>query len=200
MEKVKKYPAGTKGRDIVDFTVSQRKDLNRTVYDIVVSNPGYFGQVDIGFEQMQLTVVKNRNEFSGRSLIEGIISMTENLKFDGNVTPSVRVLTDKVTVLNTHEKIVAFVKACVLSSYTVSESFRNAVTEFVKELMPCVDRLCLPIQVSTANVAEKVIVDELNDYLKSLCDEIGYKYTDLITTRTVKESNVSSLLHAAEGK
>lgn len=200
MEKVKKYPVGTKGRDIVDFTVSQRKNLNREVYDMVVSNPGYFGQVDIGFEQMQLTVVKNKNEFSGRSLIEGIIGMTENLKFDGNMTPSIRLLTDKVTILNTHEKIVAFVKACVLSSYTVSESFRNAVTEFVKELMPCVDRLCLPIQVSTTNATERVIVDELNGYLKSLCDEIGYKYTDLITARTVKESNVSSLLHAAEGK
>lgn len=200
MEKIKKYPAGTKGRDIIDGEVESRRYIMPELYGQVQGNPGFYGQVNIGCDSMHLNTIRNKKELDNHLLIDDIISTAENLKLRDGLTPSVRILTDHVSVLETSKEVIAFIKACIAGSYTSSSEFSLAVSAFVKELLPTVNQLCLPIQVQTSSKIEEVVVTELNEYLRKICDESGTKYTEVIVSQNKSPKSVRGMLESAEGK
>lgn len=200
MEKTKKYMADAKGRDVIDSVVEERQYINQERYEGLRNNPGYYGAVSIGCKMMTLDTVRNKKSLYGHSLIEGIVMSAESMKLRDDLTPAVRILTDSVAVHNTHPSIIALIKACVAGSYTVSTEYSLAVSNFAKALMPMVDNLCLPVIVLTSSPIEDEVVAELNDYLKSLCDNNGIRYTEVIETKPAKRKSLRGVLESAEGK
>ena len=198
MSEVKKYSAGTKGRDIVDDVVIGNASNNSTLYAEIENNPGYYGAVNIGVDDVKLSTITSKKDLVATPIIQDIIVSAEHLQLDDS-DAAVKVLDgEKIDVKHTHKAIVAFIKACVAGSVSTSGEFSAAVADFVKELMQSADNLCLPLLVNTDSKIGEVVVGELNDYLKKLCTANNIHFTSQLIEKKGKGS-IKELIDSAKG-
>lgn len=187
-----KYPYGATGRDIIDDVVRKNSSINPTLYEQTKSIPAYFGAVEIGEDPISLSSPKSRNKVSNLSLICDIVTSVESLKLsDGEAT--VRRLTgDEMSTVKTTPSIIKLIKACTVASYSKSEDFCFAVTGFVKTLLDQLPNVTIPMGVFVQNDVQKVIVDELEEYLKTLLERDGVEYLSEEPKKTGRVSEILS--------
>lgn len=196
MSDVKKYPAGATGRDIIDQVVVENQGRNIQAYEDARNMPPYFGAVSIGEDQMTLTTVKNKKEMRPSSILCDIFASAENMQLqDGDGV--IKTLTDTVVVDKVHPAIIKLAKACVVGSYTPCEGLTNVLSDFVRQLLDNARHLCLPLPLVANTDVEKVIGQELNDYLRKLCDANDIPYGEVIVQK--KGRSIGAMLAAAEG-
>lgn len=172
-----KFGKGAVGRDIIDDTVSKNSYLNHELYSQAKSNPAYFGQVSIGEEQVTLSAIKGRANTQKSFIICDIINGTESMNLNDGPA-EIRILSDgRVISEKTHPAIIKYIKSCIVCSYSPSSDFTEIVSAFATTLIEDASNLTIPLNVFCKNNIQKIILKELNDYLKELCDKNWISYT-----------------------
>lgn len=186
------------GHDIIDNVVIRNGINNMELFNQVDGNPMYYGQVNISAEMLKLDTIKDRKNITPSKITDGIIASAKALIIEDGDAKVVITEDGKTIECKTDKHIVAFIKSCVAGSYTTEIHVSEAVTNFVRSLIYQVNHLCLPIDVNVTDKIGKVVVQELNYYLKELCDTYNIKYTTEMSISTKKKS-ISKMLNDAEG-
>lgn len=191
--RVTKYPKGYEGHDIIDEVVIGNAARNQELYDNACSSPRYFGAVNIGEDQLKLQLLSGKNNITKLSIINDIIYSAENLQLDESDDSSiVMVYGDMGVPHEFHPNIIKFIKSCIACSYNPNADFSLAVSNFVTKFLGSLDNgLTLPIDVTAENDVQKLVVSELNDYLKKICDETGTSYSDVIDVKPKRKTGKS---------
>ncbi len=192
MSNPKLHTAGTTGRDIIDSVVEANASVNYEIYDKTVNNPGYFRQVNIGCEMLNFQGAQVKKNIERKSLVDDIIISAINLKLDDGPA---EVVVNQIPI-TTHKSIVAFIKACVAGSASGCPAFSEAVADFTTELINNVVELNLPITVNAKSKIGAVVIAELNDGLKLICDANSIPYKTVVE---VKKKSIKETLVEAEG-
>lgn len=191
-----KFAKGTTGRDIIDSVVEKNSHLNPELYELTRTNPHYFGAVEIGEDPVSLTTIKGKTKMHKSSIICDIINSTENMVLNDGPASVAVIVDGKTHTKPTHPVIIKLIKSCVACSYCPSEDMCTGVSNFVKALMDEANQLVLPLDVYTNGAIQDIVVKELQDYLKELCDRHGIPYQ---TREPKKESKIERLLRESEG-
>lgn len=183
------FSEGATGRDIIDEVVIKNQSRNQAMFDTCKDMPPYFGQTNIGEKKVSLSPIKRRDKFGKKKLIIDIIEGVNNLALKDSEASVILTGEDGGTYqVKTHPVIIKFIKTCLACSYNINEDFSRVLSDFAKEVIEHCDNLSLPISYYPANKTQKVLVNELNDYLKELCDENGITYSEVITSKGSKRS------------
>lgn len=194
-------------RDIIDTIVVKNKERNLTVFDNAKDLPPYFGSVKCEEKKMKLTPIKGRKKLGKLTLISDIVESVKNFQLDEGEGKIVKVVNEEsapVTIV-VNVDLIKLIKVCAAASYSPVEDYSIVLTEFVKELLGTADSLNLPIHLPTSNKTQKIIGDELNTYLKELCDENHIPYHEEVSVKAKvvskrpksKKSGMDKLLESA---
>lgn len=189
MRSMSKYPYGATGRDIIDDVVKKNAHINPAMYEQTKSIPAYFGAVEIGEDPVKFTSPPARSKVSNLSLICDIINSVDSMKLtDGEATVK-RLVNDEFVSVRTTPSIIKLIKACTVASYSKSHDFCFAVSEFLKTLLDQLPTVVFPLGVYVQNDVQKVIADELEEYLKVLLerDKVEYQCTQPKKTGRVRD-------------
>ena len=198
-EKTKKYAGGSTGRDIIDDVVEANKERNIDVYTDAKNMPPYYGAVSIGEDPVSLTTIKNRKNFVQSSMIGDIISSAENMQLSSDNAEIRRLIGEELNVEKVHPAIVKLAKACIAGSYSPSEDFTKAVSNFAKQLLTDAAHLCLPLDAYAENDAQMIIINELNEYLKDLCTRNDIPFGEVVVVKSRGKRTLRECIKDAEG-
>lgn len=199
MAKTKKsYHESATGHDIIDKVCEQNRMRNPEAYDAAFSMPTYWGAVKIGTPVTKINTVTGKKNMKAISFIDQIRYAVDNLQMaDGEAFIRLTGATGDIDI-PTHVDIVKFVKACIACSYNRNEEYSFIVSEFVKEVMNKANSLYLPIEIPVGkSKLKKLVLDELNDYLKEICDKNNIPYGQVVEQKRIRKSKVRELLDQA---
>lgn len=188
-------------RDIIDSVVTERASRNQEAFDDAAVYPPYFGKVNSKENKTLLTPIANRTKIGKQPLITDIIEGTKNFKLDdGEARVSLveaGVISKNIEV---HPTLIKLIKTCVACSYSPSEDYSIVVTAFIHALLRTIENINLPLSLPADNKTQKIVGDELNDFLKSICDKEGIKYYEMLDAPKKKKrvTRKSKLLEAAD--
>jgi hypothetical protein len=196
--KIKSFPEGSTGHDIVDEVVIANQSRNQELFNMAGSYPPYFGAVNIGEHKVKLSTVKGKSKLGQQPLIWDIIDGVKGFKLEpGNATINIVADGAVTKTINVHPELVKLIKVCLASSYSANEDFSIVVSEFVKSLIDMAEHINLPIGLPSNNKMQKIIGAELNEFLKKICDDNGIQYQDVIDIPK-KRKKSSPLIDAAK--
>lgn len=192
------YGEGVTGRDILDDICESNRMKNPDAYDSACSIPGYLGQVVIGSKQTKLDTITGKSKMKPSSFISDVIYAAENLQIDRD-NAVIRLTGDHSgAVVSTHESLIRFLKACIACSYNPNKDFSFILAEFSKKVLSSVNDLMLPIEISTTgSKVKKIVLQELNDHLKEICDDNGIPYKSVLDVPKSRGKRVQKLLEQA---
>lgn len=186
-------------RDILDDVVVKNQGRNQQIFQSVQNIPTYFGSTNNSAEKFRLKQTARRKELGKQSLICDIILGTEALNLEGNDGKVVKVEGSLTSTTDIHPKIIKFIKTCVACSMTQCDDYNKVVGFMAKELLEMINHISLPIPLPADNKIQKIIGEELNDYLKKICDETETKWSEMIVQSPKKKTGKDLLLSAARG-
>lgn len=187
-------------RDILDDVVIRNQARNEQIFESVQKIPTYFGSTDNAENKLKLRRTKRHKELVGQPLICDIITGTETLAMQGTEGTVITIEGGENIPTSVHPTIIKFVKTCVACSMTQCDDYNKVVAAMADGLLKTIKSINLPIPLPADNKTQKIIGEELNDYLKKICEETGTKWYEVISqpkTRR-KASGKDLLLNAAK--
>ena len=192
------YGEGVTGRDILDNICEQNRMRNPEAYDAACGIPGYLGQALIGAKVTKLDTITGRSKMKPSSFISDVIYAAENLQMDRQNAIIKLSRENGGGIVSTDESLIRFLKACIACSYNPNEDFSFTLSEFAKKVLSSADSLILPIEVPTAgSKVRKIVLQELNDHLKKICDEHSIPYSSVVDEPKRRRKRVGELLEQA---
>jgi hypothetical protein len=101
------------------------------------------------------------------------------------------------TVVKCNPVLIKLIKTCVALSYSVNEDYSTVVSAFVHELIKNCENINLPLSLPKNNKTQKIIAEELNQYLKELCEKNDIHYSEIIDAPKRLRKSKASMLEAA---
>ena len=188
------------GRDVIDEVVLSNVHRNPEMFESVKDIPSY--QYGVKVEDMKFkfdTAAKKGNIKC--SMIQDIINTVRVMEMEKEDAYIVRVDENgESTNIPVHEVLVKLVKVCIATSISIDESFSEVVSTFAKHIVENAENLILPITLPKGNKLQEIVGEELNKYLRELCDENKIHYSECVETPKKKspKQSKSKLLQAAK--
>lgn len=163
-------------RDVIDDVVISNSSRDLEKFNQISSLPAY--KFDTNTERVKLkfdTVSKSLS--NKRSLISPIKDNFELLQLNGDEGHVYMVTNQKVLEdIKVSPVIIRLVKACAASSYSTNEEYTEVVSTFIKELLRSPDNISIPLQLPMDTKMQKLVSEELNEFLKELLIQHNIKF------------------------
>ena len=185
-------------RLIIDDIVDRNRERNLSTYFTAKELPKYFGEVEDAREATKLDSVRGAKK-TGNSLIENIKIGVEAMQLEGSkgiIRESVNgIPRDKYV----HPDIIKLAKVCIIGSYSQNEDYTEVVSEFAKNILIMADNINVPIPLPKNNKLQKLLSEELNEYLLEFLQKRNIPYFETVDNvkATVVKSKKNKLLEAA---
>lgn len=189
-----RFSEGREGREIIDSVVVGNSDRNYELFEKTRTLPPYFGYVNIGEKSVKLTTGKGKK--GKRLLIHDIIADTKNITMDDG-DPKIIVEENGMTYVydKTSANIIKLIKVCIAHSFSVNEEYSEVVSEFVKAVIKTAGEPIIPVELPKRTELQKIVGEQLNEFLQQLYDEDGIKYTTVFGTKA--DTKFNKMLSAA---
>lgn len=177
-------------RDIVDNIVVTNQIRNPDLYMSIRNIPAYFGQVDDSENKVKLTPIKGTSKASASSLIVDIVEGYKLCQLEAGEGSIMFIDGSQVeATVKCNPILIKIIKTCTVCSYNVNEDYATVVAEFVKQLLDGLhSTLNLPLTLPSNNTTQKLIAEELNEFIKNICDENDIKYLEVVDEKKSKST------------
>lgn len=186
-------------RLIIDDIVHRNRDRNLSTYFTAKEMPVYFGEVEDSREAVKLDSIRGSKK-TGNSLIESIKIGVEAMQLDSSDGLIRELIGDEHRDRKVHGDIIKLAKVCVIGSYSKNEDYTKVVSEFAINILRMADNINVPIPLPKNNKLQKLLAEELNDYLIEFLDKRNIPYYEIIDndkSKSPKKKN-NKLLEAAK--
>lgn len=186
-------------RLIIDDVVHRNRERNLSVYFTAKELPRYFGEVEDTKESVKLDSIRGSRKTSN-SLIENIKIGVEAMQLESSNGVIRELNGDTHVDKRVHGDIIKLAKVCVIGSYSQNEDYTEVVSEFARNILIMADNINVPISLPKNNKLQKLLSEELNEYLLEFLQKRNIPYFEVIEDKTKKKSKVkkNKLLEAAE--
>lgn len=185
-------------RLIIDDIVDRNRERNLSTYFTAKELPKYFGEVEDAREATKLDSVRGAKK-TGNSLIENIKIGVEAMQLEGS-KGIIRELVNGIPKdKHVHPDIIKLAKVCIVGSYSQNEDYTEVVSEFAKNILIMADNINVPIPLPKNNKLQKLLSEELNEYLLEFLQKRNIPYFEIVDNvkATVIKSKKNKLLEAA---
>lgn len=185
-------------RPIIDDIVDRNRERNLSTYFTAKELPRYFGEVEDSRESVKLDSVRGAQK-TGNSLIENIKIGVEAMQLEGS-NGIIRELVNGIPKdKHVHPDIIKLAKVCIVGSYSQNEDYTEVVSEFAKNILIMADNINIPILLPKNNKLQKLLSEELNEYLLDFLQKRNIPYFEMVDSvkTTVIKSKKNKLLEAA---
>ena len=186
------------GRDIIDDIVINRERINLSLLETIKLNPQFFGGVIIEDDKIRLESIKGKTKIKSRRLISSIEEGVRLFKLEPT-EPVIKIMNNGVVEdIKVDAIIIKLIKVGIIASYSPNEDYSKVVTEFVKAILQSPSNINLPLDLPTDNKVQKIIADELNEYIKELLDSNNIKYHNQLLVEKQKKNKLMQAAEAAD--
>lgn len=186
------------GRDIIDDIVINRERINPSLLETIKLNPQFFGGVIIEDDKIRLESIKGKTKIKSRRLISSIEEGVKLFKLEPT-EPVIKIMNNGVVEdIKVDAVIIKLIKVGIIASYSPNEDYSKVVTEFVKTILQSPSNINLPLDLPTDNKVQKIIADELNEYIKELLDSNNIKYHNQLLVEKQKKNKLMQAAEAAD--
>lgn len=186
------------GRDIIDDIVINREHINPSLLETIKLNPQFFGGVIIEDDKIRLESIKGKTKIKSRRLISSIEEGVKLFKLEPT-EPIIKIMNNGVVEdIKVDAVIIKLIKVGIIASYSPNEDYSKVVTEFVKAILQNPSNINLPLDLPTDNKVQKIIADELNEYIKELLDSNNIKYHNQLLVEKQKKNKLMQAAEAAD--
>lgn len=186
------------GRDIIDDIVINRERINPSLLETIKLNPQFFGGVIIEDDKIKLESIKGKTKIKSRRLISSIEEGVRLFKLEPT-EPIIKIMNNGVVEdIKVDAIIIKLIKVGIIASYSPNEDYSKVVTEFVKTILQSPSNINLPLDLPTDNKVQKIIADELNEYIKELLDSNNIKYHNQLLVEKQKKNKLMQAAEAAD--
>ena len=185
-------------RPIIDDIVDRNRERNLSTYFTAKELPRYFGEVEDARESIKLDSVRGAKK-TGNSLIENIKIGVEAMQLEGS-NGIIRELVNGIPKdKHVHPDIIKLAKVCIVGSYSQNEDYTEVISEFAKNILIMADNINIPIPLPKNNKLQKLLSEELNEYLLDFLQKRDIPYFEIVDNvkTTVIKSKKNKLLEAA---
>jgi len=185
-------------RLIIDDIVDRNRERNLSTYFTAKELPKYFGEVEDAREATKLDSVRGAKK-TGNSLIENIKIGVEAMQLEGSKGIIRELVNGIPRDKYVHPDIIKLAKVCIVGSYSQNEDYTEVVSEFAKNILMMADNINVPIPLPKNNKLQKLLSEELNEYLLEFLQKRNIPYFEIVDNvkATVVKSKKNKLLEAA---
>ena len=185
-------------RLIIDDIVDRNRERNLSTYFTAKELPKYFGEVEDAREATKLDSVRGAKK-TGNSLIENIKIGVEAMQLEGSKGIIRELVNGIPRDKYVHPDIIKLAKVCIVGSYSQNEDYTEVVSEFAKNILIMADNINVPIPLPKNNKLQKLLSEELNEYLLEFLQKRNIPYFEIVDNvkATVVKSKKNKLLEAA---
>lgn len=181
-------------RLIIDDIAHRNRERNLDTYFTAKELPVYFGEVEDSKEVIKLDSIRGSHK-TGNSLIENIKIGVEVMQLDSS-DGTIRELINGVPKDHkVHGDIIKLAKVCIIGSNSQNEDYTEVVSEFAYNILRMADNINVPVMLPKNNKLQKLLADELNEYLLEFLQKRDIPYYEVIENKPSKPKN--KLLEAA---
>lgn len=187
------FKKGTTGHAIVDQVVIDHKYANLAAFDCLHTLPQYFGNVEIGIDNVTLVAAKDRSKITLIQELKMSFASRMGEPCEGVVIR--RNVEGGAEEVKCHSAIIWMIKCCVAGSANPSKTFSFIVSSFAEKLVECCDRP-MYIDMGQTSPFGKYLETELNKWLFEVCEEYNIPCIQEVSTKKVRPA-MAKLLEAA---